>query len=211
MVARPLCFTPRGKSLLHVPYKRADQSLGYETSTTEMEVLNWLHALVLVLKPKCILETGAAAEIGTLALASACKANGFGVVHSVEIDSTVQRAAAEKLRQAGLTDYVKWSCADSCEFIRCFDGCFDFGFFGSLCGIRAEECRFVLERNKLCGPAVFHDTSPLRTRSLSDDPPAGEHAQFRQEVYAIAEGHYGGRILESALSRGFIALFPEVK
>ena len=191
-----------------MPEERADLFLAYQTGTTEIEVLNWLHATMIMLKPTCILETGAAAGIGTIALASACRDNGFGTVHSVELDPAVQEAAAQTLQRAGLAGYVQWHCADSREFIRRFDGCFDFAFFDSLCDIRAEECQIALDQGKLRGPAVFHDTSPLRTHSLPDDPPPAIHDGFRRAVHGIASKHYGGRMLESQLSRGVIALFP---
>ena len=192
----------------HVPEERAELFLGFETGTTEMEVLNWLNATLMVLKPTCILETGAAAGLGTIALASACRDNGFGKVHSVELDRPTMEAASARLAKAGLGDYVEWHCADSRDFIRGFDGCFEFGFFDSRCEIRGEECRIALELGKLKGPAVFHDTSPLRTKSLPDMPTPEEHERFRREVHELSAKHYGGRILESSLSRGFIALFP---
>src|ERR1700694_3131550 len=71
----------------HDPAERAELFLGYNTGSTEMEVLNWLYATILLLKPQHIVETGAADGLGTIALASACKANGFGRVHSIEIDT----------------------------------------------------------------------------------------------------------------------------
>lgn len=200
-------LTSEAKRHPHVAEERADLFLAFETGTTEMEVLNWLHATLLVLKPSCILETGAAAGLGTIALASACKANGFGKVHSVELHRPTMEAAAERLHRAGLSGYVEWHCADSRAFIREFNGCFDFGFFDSMCEIRGEECRLALELGKLNGTAVFHDTSPFRTQSLKDAPTPEHHARFRREVHEIAAKHYGGRMLESSLSRGFIAMF----
>lgn len=76
----------------HVPEERANLFLAFETGTTEIEVLNGLHATIIAHKPRCVLEIGASAGLGTLALASACKANGFGKVHSVELDRVTMEA-----------------------------------------------------------------------------------------------------------------------
>src|SRR5262245_42951775 len=86
----------------HVPAEYADWFEAHNTGSTELEVLNWLYATIRVLKPATVLETGAADGLGTIALASACAANGFGVVHSVEIEPALcdqlrRRAAARHL------------------------------------------------------------------------------------------------------------------
>lgn len=70
----------------HVEPEKANLFHAFNAGTTELEVLNWLNSTVMLLKPSTILETGAADGLGTVALASACRANGFGMVHCVELD-----------------------------------------------------------------------------------------------------------------------------
>lgn len=70
----------------HSPAEHANLFEAYNTGSTEFELLNWLNATIRLLKPKSIIETGACDGLGTIAMASACKVNGLGKVHSVEID-----------------------------------------------------------------------------------------------------------------------------
>src|SRR6266852_4575937 len=56
----------------HVPAERAELFDAFNTGTTEFELLNWVHATVMLIKPEAVLETGAANGLGTIALASAC-------------------------------------------------------------------------------------------------------------------------------------------
>lgn len=193
----------------HDPIERADQFVSYNTGSTEMEVLNWLYATILLLKPQHILETGAADGLGTIALASACKANGFGRVHSIEIDTTVCAKAQRLLKRAGLDDWVEFHTQDSRQFLRDTKVEFDFGFFDSLCEIRAEECAICMERGILHGPAIFHDTSPYRTRTMLEHPREPLHSHFRNALVELGIRHFGGNASESTLSRGLTIFLPK--
>lgn len=193
----------------HVPEERADLFLAIDTGTTEIEVLNWLHATVCLLKPLTIVETGAHLGIGTLALASACRDNGFGVVHSVELDPARCDAVRTMLERAGLAAFAQVHCADSLEFLRTTALRFQFGFFDSLPELRATEYRLCQERGLLSGMAAFHDTSPLRTRTLDWCPPEEEHRRYRDALRELraAPGSTGG--FESQLSRGLVVICSE--
>lgn len=193
----------------HDPIERGAEFLAYNTGSTEMEVLNWLYATILLLKPQNVVETGAADGLGTVALASACRANGFGCVHSIEIDMQVCARAQELLKRAGLDRRVVYHCLDSRQFLRDTQLKFDFGFFDSLCEIRAEECAICMERGILCGPAVFHDTSPYRTRTMAEYPREPLHADFRKALAGLANQYFGGNFVESTLSRGLTILLPK--
>ena len=191
----------------HVPAEHPEWFQAHNAGTTELEVLNWLHATVMLLKPRSVLETGAANGVGTLALASACRGNGFGVVHSVELDPALCKALESKLRGAGLARFGEVHCESSLDYLARTDTVFDIGFFDSMCEIRAEECRIALERGLLGRLAVFHDTSPLRSESLVGWPTPEEHARFRREVLELARHPRCTGRFESPLSRGVIALF----
>jgi len=174
-----------------------------------MEVLNWLYATILLFKPMNLVETGALDGIGTIALASACKANGFGLVHSVEIDSKACAKAQERLNQVGLDGWVQYHCQDSRQFLRETQIKFDLGFFDSLCEIRAEECTICMERGILRGPAIFHDTSPYRTRTMTEWPREPLHSNYRKDLTQLASRHFGGNFCETTLSRGLTILLPK--
>jgi hypothetical protein len=193
----------------HAPIEQAKLFLGYNTGSTEMEVLNWLYATILLLKPQHLVETGAADGLGTIALASACKANGFGCVHSIEIDKEVCSRAQKLLKRAGLNQWVEYHCQDSREFLRETKINFEFGFFDSLCEIRAQECSICMERGILRGPAVFHDTSPYRTKTMTEFPPEPLHLNFRKDLEELARRHFAGNFCETTLSRGLTILLPK--
>jgi len=192
----------------HAPDEHAGLFLAHNAGTTEIEVLNWLHATVCLLKPLHILETGAADGIGTLALARACRANGFGMVHSIEIDPECCRRGEARLRRYGAEAFARFYAEDSRAFLRRTDVAFDFGWFDSMCEFRVDEYEICRDRGILNGPAAFHDTSPLRTASLTDWPSPEEHARYRQRLRAAAAAPHVAGVLESKLSRGLVVLFP---
>jgi len=191
----------------HTPDEHADLFLAYDTGSTEIEVLNWLYATVCLLKPQCILETGTCQGLGTIALAAACRDNGFGSVHSVEIETSLCEVATKRVRQEGLSQFATVHCQDSRTFLENTDLSFDFAFFDSECEIRVEEFKICRERGILKGVTVFHDTSPTRTLTMRDLPGEPWHSEYRGMIYELAKDPMTTGYFESRLSRGIIALF----
>lgn len=194
----------------HAPDERADLFLAHNAGSTEIEVLNWLHATVCLLKPAAILETGAADGLGTLALASACRANGFGVVHSIEIDAARCRAGQRLLKRYGVARHAVFHAEDSRSFLQQTSLTFELAWFDSMCELRADEYVICRQRDLLRGPAAFHDTSPLRTQTLPDWPSPEQHADYRRRL-SEAGRDPGVCAFESTLSRGLFVLFPSPK
>ncbi len=193
----------------HSPEERADLFLAHNTGSTEIETLNWLHATICLTKPACVLETGALDGIGTIALAAGCRDNGRGKVHSIEIDAGACERLAARLRRYHLSDYVEVHCCDSLTFLQTTELRFDFGFFDSLCQIRAEEYRVCVERELLRGIAAFHDTSALRCRTLPHDPPSEIQDEYRRKIRELANGRHSSGYFENPLSRGLFVIFPK--
>lgn len=191
----------------HMAEERAEAFLAYDPGTAEMEVLNWLYATICLTKPAAVLETGSHEGFGTLALAAACRANGFGRVHSVEIAPESCSHAASLLERAGLSAYATIHCADSRDFLRNTPLRFQVGFFDSLPEIRAEEFSICLDRRILSRVAVFHDTSPLRTKTLQGWPSEDEHRKFREDLVRLAGLPETTGFFESRLSRGLFVIF----
>lgn len=191
----------------HCPEERADLFIGYDIGSTEIEVLNWLYATVCLSKPQNILETGAAKGLGTIALASACKANGFGKVHSVEIENSICGELDRKLKKQRLREYVEIHCSDSLEYLKKTTTVFDFGFFDSMCEIRAEEFTIAFEKKIIRNIAVFHDTSAFRCISIQNLPPKEQHEEYRRQIIEFGKSENCNGFYESNLSRGIIALF----
>jgi hypothetical protein len=73
--------------------------------------------------------------------------------------------------------------------------------------LRADEYAICRRRGILTGPAAFHDTSPSRTKTLTDWPDEAQHAEYRRRLREAA-GQPGVSGFESRLSRGIFVLFP---
>ncbi len=192
----------------HVPQESADLFLCPHAAATEVEVLNWLHAFICLVKPESVLETGASRGLGTIALASACKANGFGKVHSVELDPELCRSVNQLLSDEDLSEFAVVHNEESRNFLQKTNLQFQFAFFDSLCEIRAEEYMICMARSILQGVAVFHDTSPTRTETMNNFPAEPLHKQYRDALYKLAKQQGTTGYFESFLSRGLIAIFP---
>jgi hypothetical protein len=190
----------------HIPEEKADLFLNFNTGSSEIEVLNWLYSTICLLKPENILETGAAHGFGTIALASACKANGFGTVHSVEIDASFCQAVEKKVRKLGLQRFTNIVCDDSLNFLSKTSIEFDLGYFDSLCEIRGREFEIALDRGLIKQLAVFHDTSPYRCRSLPEQPEQSIHEKYRNDLFNLSLSEKCSGIFESRLSRGIIII-----
>jgi len=191
----------------HMPQEHADLFLAHNASSTEIETLHWLYATSCLLKPKRILETGVAEGLGTIALAAACKANGFGAVHSIEIDPNRCENLKKIVAKEKLREFVVVHCADSREFLRSTDLDFDFAYFDSLCEIRAQEYMICRQRGILGNIAVFHDTAPLRTQTLPGYPSEPLHSEYRRKVHELAKQPGVSGYFESTLSRGLFVIF----
>ncbi|HVX59975.1 MAG TPA: class I SAM-dependent methyltransferase [Pirellulales bacterium] len=191
----------------HIASERADLFDAFNGGTTELEVLNWLHSTIMALKPDAVLETGAADGVGTIALASACRNNGFGMVHSIELDEGRCQELERKLREAKLIEFVRIHHADSLSFLqRNKELVFDIGFYDSMCEIRAEEFRACLDHGTIRKLAVFHDTAPTRPEALDGWPPRAVHERYRATLQSFADDPRCAGFFESTFSRGFVWL-----
>jgi predicted O-methyltransferase YrrM/glycosyltransferase involved in cell wall biosynthesis len=84
--------------------------------TAEVEVLEALYALVRLIKPCFVLETGAWHGRAAEAIGRALKANGIGQVDALESDADSARIAGERLRQAGLSDCARVVIGNTMEY-----------------------------------------------------------------------------------------------
>lgn len=193
----------------HVTEEKANLFEAADGGSTEYEVLNWIYSTIRALKPGSVLETGAWEGLGTVALAKACKLNGFGKVHSLEFSLPACVRLHTVLEEEHLLKWAEIHEGDSLEFLKNTNLRFDIGFFDSDSKIRAEECRICLERGILNKIAVFHDTSPYRDRVW---PELAEiQKQYRQEIQDLRKNPHCTGFFESTLSRGFSVLFFDFK
>jgi predicted O-methyltransferase YrrM len=192
---------PESRVHKHAPEERGELFSALDPASSELEVLNFLNALVLLYKPRVLLETGTFTGMATLAIASALATNGFGTLHTVDNVREVIEQAMGRVRgyDPALLGRIEFHHADSRSYLAEYDGApFDFGFFDSEMSCRHAELDSLLSRGKLSKGAVcvFHDSSPLRNTY------APEHDNTMMRRY-LEEASAGRQHLTSELSRGF--------
>jgi predicted O-methyltransferase YrrM len=128
-----------------------------DSQSTEMEVLDFLKALVTTIKPRLIVETGTFIGYGAIALAQGLKANGFGRLITIEFDPAIYAKAKERIASAGLADWVEARNESSTETE--IDGTIDLLFSDSALAIREEEIRRLLPQVNPQGLIAIHDAS----------------------------------------------------
>src|SRR5260370_33242306 len=78
----------------------------YDPRAAEVEVLDFLKAIVTTIKPEVVVETGTFSGLSTLRIAEGLKANGFGRVITCEYDPKVFAAAKERFAASGLARWI---------------------------------------------------------------------------------------------------------
>jgi prolipoprotein diacylglyceryl transferase len=129
----------------------------YDSMTAEVEVLDFLRAIVTTLKPEMIVETGTFSGLSTLRLAEGCKANGVGRVITCEYDAKVFMAAKKRFAESGLAQWIEARNESSLE-IR-VDGRIDLLFSDSDTPIREQEVRRFLPQMNPHGVILMHDAN----------------------------------------------------
>jgi hypothetical protein len=125
--------------------------------TAEVEVLEFLYALVRLIKPSYILETGTWLGAGAVAIGEALRDNGFGNLSTIEIDPLVCSFAKDRIRRYELDSYVEVLEGSSFDFSP--KQPIDFLFLDSAIDIRGQEFRRFHEFLAEGAVVAFHDTS----------------------------------------------------
>jgi predicted O-methyltransferase YrrM len=147
--------------------ERANLFHSIDSRSTELEVLNFINALVCIFKPELALETGTFLGFGSCAIGAGLKSNGRGRLISVETDATHLQWAREHLHQfdPSLQEFVTFRNESSLDFIKRWQGApFDFVFIDTELDIRTQEISLLRNGGLLAPGAVclVHDTSPHR-------------------------------------------------
>jgi predicted O-methyltransferase YrrM len=188
---------------IHAKEERGHLFHAIDSRSTELEVLNFINALVCLFKPDVALETGSFLGFGTCAIGAGLKSNGRGHLFSLEIDRTHLEWAREHLRQfdASLEQFVSFVHERSLDFIgRYRDAPFDFVFIDTELDIRMSELTLLEQRGLLAPGAVciVHDTSPYRMPGTG-----GGSADDFADRHVMSE--FGDRfeVFQFPFSRGF--------
>lgn len=129
----------------------------YDGMTAEIEVLEFLKAVVTTLKPQLVVETGTFMGLSTLAIAKGLKENGFGRVISCEADPRVFAKAKERFRDSGLAQWIE--CRNQPSLETQVDGTIDLFFSDSDIPLREQEVRRFLPQINPHGLILMHNAS----------------------------------------------------
>ena len=140
----------------------------YDGVATEVETLEFLHALVRLLKPKFILETGTYIGYGAVYMALAQQKNGFGHLLSCDTDEDALHKAISLAMANDVERNIQFVMRKGIDVIpQLDDRCLDLVFIDS--GdeeTRIEEIKLVMSKLNNNGVVVIHDINKL-TRLLA--------------------------------------------
>lgn len=128
-----------------------------DAQTAELEVLDFLKALVITTKPSLIVETGTFIGHSAIKMAEGLKANGFGRIITVEFDPAIFAKARENIEASGLRNWIEYRNQSSLE--TKVDGVIDLLFSDSDVPIREAEIRRFLPQVAPGGLVLAHDAS----------------------------------------------------
>jgi len=129
----------------------------YDSMTAEVEVLDFLKALVTTTKPELVVETGTFSGLSTLRIAEGLKSNGVGRVITCEYDAKVFAAAQQRFTSSGLGQWIEARHESSLEMK--VEGRIDLLFCDSDAPIREQEVRKFLPQMNPYGLILMHDAS----------------------------------------------------
>jgi prolipoprotein diacylglyceryl transferase len=129
----------------------------YDSMSAEAEVLEFLKALVITIKPELVVETGTFSGLSTLHIAEGLKSNGFGRVVTCESDPKVFASAQKRFASSGLGQWIEARNESSLEIQ--LDGRIDLLFCDSDAPLREKEVRRFLPQMNPHGLIVIHDAS----------------------------------------------------
>jgi len=129
----------------------------YDSMSAEVEVLDFLKALVTTVKPEVVVETGTFSGLSTLRIAEGLKQNGVGRVVTCEWDKKVYEAAKKRFAESGLGKWIDPRNESSLEMK--VDGRIDMLFCDSDPELREQEVRHFLPMMNPNGVILVHDAS----------------------------------------------------
>ena len=129
----------------------------YDSLSAEIEVLEFLKAVVTTLKPELVVETGTFSGLSTLRIAEGLKQNNLGRVITCEWDKKVYDVARQRFAQSGLGNWIDARNESSLEMK--VDGPIDMLFCDSNPELREQEVRHFLPQMNPYGLILIHDAS----------------------------------------------------
>ena len=194
-----------------VPLRPDSRLHAIDPGSSELEILQLLHALVCVYKPERVLETGTFRGFGALTIAHALELNGAGTLTTIDCDHAALRLARRHVRvfAPGLRRGIDFVEADSLEWLRRQSGApFDLAFLDSRLDLRVEELEILLERELLAPGALcmLHDTAMGGLREPAGAPAEWHDAHTWRGLDRLEEIARANGALRFTQSRGFLLI-----
>lgn len=133
-----------------------------DEQSSENEVNDFLYALVRLIKPKFVVETGCYLGDGTIKIAKALKENGFGKVMTCDTDPERVAWVAGRIMDKKLQNIAQVVMCTGLELIKDCKGMVDFAFIDSSpkCKERYAEIEALIPMLQPYQMFCLHDTAP---------------------------------------------------
>jgi len=139
-----------------------------DEQSSEDEVNEFLHALVRLIKPRHIVETGCYLGDATIAMARALKRNNAGVIITCDIVPERVEAVQRRILEEGLEKWAYVILSDGKSLIARSGSQTDFAFIdsGPEGAVRGAEIEELLKHLRPLKMFALHDTAP-QARQIS--------------------------------------------
>lgn len=128
-----------------------------DAQSAEIEVLDFLKALIVAVKPDVVVETGTFIGHSAISMAEGLKQNGFGKIITTEFDLKVYEKARQNIQASGLSKWIEVHRASSLDLQ--VDDQIDILYSDSEPSIREQEVRRFLPKLKTGGLVLIHDAN----------------------------------------------------
>lgn len=129
----------------------------FDAQSAEIEVLDFLKALIVAVKPDVVVETGTFIGHSAISMAEGLKQNGFGKLITAEFDPLVYAKAQQNIQASGLSEWIEAHRTSSLDLQ--VDDPIDILYSDSEPSIREQEVRYFLPKLKTGGLVLIHDAS----------------------------------------------------
>lgn len=134
--------------------------LSEDEQAAESEVSNFVYGLLLLIKPKMIVETGCYTGGITSAIGMALKDNNLGRAVSCDVDESLVNLVTKKMQNMSFDRFVTVLHMTGIMLIQTeMAQAVDFAFIDSGYNDREEEIRAILPKMSKYGIIVLHDTA----------------------------------------------------